>query len=235
MVGLGPGGAEFLTPRAEAALREAQVVIGYKTYLSFIKALLADKEVRSSGMRKEIDRARNAVKLAQEGAVVAVVSSGDPGVYGMAGIILELAAGTVPVEVIPGVTAATAAAAVLGAPLMHDFAVISLSDLLTSWETIARRLEMAAQADFIIVLYNPKSKGRVTQIARARDIIKAHRQPQTPVGIVRNARRPGEEKVVTTLEAMLGEDIDMFSTVVIGNSQTRIEHGYMVTPRGYSL
>lgn len=235
MVGLGPGGTEFLTPRAQAALAEAQVIIGYKTYINLIKELVADKEVHSSGMRKEIDRAREAVHLAQEGLTVAVVSSGDPGVYGMAGIILELSQGQVAVEVIPGVTAATAAAAVLGAPLMHDFAVISLSDLLTPWETIARRLKAAAQADFIIVLYNPKSRGRSTQIARARDIIKAYRQAQTPVGIVRNALRPGQEKVYTTLGDMLTEDIDMFATVVIGNSQTRLEHGYMVTPRGYPL
>ncbi len=232
---MGPGGSDFLTPRAQAALDEAQVIIGYKTYLGFIKDLLGDKQVIGSGMRKEIDRARQAVQLARQGQVVAVVSSGDPGVYGMAGIILELAADSVPVEVVPGVTAATSAAAVLGAPLMHDFAVISLSDLLTPWETIARRLQAAAQADFIIVLYNPKSKGRETQIARARDIILAHRHPQTPVGIVRNAKRGGEQKVLAILGNMLNEDIDMFSTVVIGNSQTRIEHGYMVTPRGYSI
>ncbi len=235
MVGLGPGGAESLTPSARAALQEAQVVIGYKTYLNLIGDLLLDKKVHSSGMRKEIERAKEAIRLAQAGAVVAVVSSGDPGIYGMAGIILELAAGNVEVEIIPGVTAATAAAAVLGAPLMHDFAVISLSDLLTPWETIANRLQAAAQADFVIVLYNPKSQGRPEQITWARDIIKGHRQPQTPVGIVRNALRPGEEKVFTTLKDMLAEDIDMSSTVIIGNSQTRMRDGRMVTPRGYNL
>jgi len=232
---LGPGGSEFLTFRAKAALDEAQVIIGYKTYLGFIKDLLPDKQVISSGMHKEIERARLAVQHAQQGQIVAVVSSGDPGVYGMAGIILELAPESVQVEVVPGVTAATSAAAVLGAPLMHDFAVISLSDLLTPWDTIARRLQAAAQADFIIVLYNPKSKGRDTQIARARDIILSHRLSDTPVGIVRNAKRSGENKVVTTLENMLDEDIDMLSTVIIGNSQTRIENGHMVTPRGYRL
>lgn len=232
---MGPGGAEFITPRAQAALEQADVVIGYKTYLGFIKDLLVGKRVLGSGMRKEIDRAREAVELAQQGQVAAVVSSGDPGVYGMAGIILELAPQSLQVEIIPGVTAATSAAAVLGAPLMHDFAVISLSDLLTPWDTIARRVEMAAQADFIIVLYNPKSHGRETQIVRARDIIIGHRHPDTPVGIVRNAKRSGEEKVLTTLEEMLGEEIDMFSTVVIGNSQTRVLNGFMVTPRGYSI
>lgn len=235
MVGLGPGGSEFLTFRAKAALEEAQVIIGYKTYLGFIEDLLTGKQVISSGMRKEIERAGLAVQYARQGQTVAVVSSGDPGVYGMAGLILELVPESVEVEVIPGVTAATSAAAVLGAPLMHDFAVISLSDILTPWETIAQRLHAAAQADFIIVLYNPKSKGRDTQIARARDIIRSHRQDDTPVGIVRNAKRRGEYRVLTTLGNMLDEDIDMLSTVIIGNSQTRIENGHMVTPRGYRL
>ncbi len=232
---MGPGGAEYITPRAQAALEEAEVVIGYKTYLGFIKENLADKQVIGSGMRKEIDRARQAVEIARQGQVVAVVSSGDPGIYGMAGIILELAPKDLQVEVIPGVTAATSAAAVLGAPLMHDFAVISLSDLLTPWDTIARRIEAAAHADFIIVLYNPRSRGRETQIIQARNLILTHRRPETPVGIVRNAKRSGEQKVITTLQGMLEEEIDMFSTVVIGNSQTRVLHNLMVTPRGYSI
>lgn len=235
VVGLGPGEARQLTPRAARAIEEAQVIVGYKTYLSFIKDLIKGKEIISSGMRKEIDRARIALDRAAGGQIVAVVSSGDPGVYGMAGIVLELAGDRIPVEVIPGVTAATSAAAVLGAPLMHDFAVISLSDLLTPWEAILRRLEAAAASDFVIVLYNPKSQGRHQQIAAARDIFLKHKSPDTPVGIVQNAGRREENKVVSTLGKMLDEEINMQSTVIIGNSQTLVIHGNMITPRGYSL
>ena len=235
VVGLGPGGLQYLTPRAREALLEADVVIGYKTYLTFIQDLLQGKKVVSSGMRKEIDRAREAIELALSGQSVAVVSSGDPGVYGMAGVVLELADDAVPIEVIPGVTAATSAAAVLGAPLMHDFAVISLSDLLTPWETIRRRIAMAGDGDFVVVLYNPRSIGRDTQIIEARDILLKYRDEQTPVGIVRNARRLDEQVVITTLAEMLEHNIDMLSTVIIGNSQTRVENGRMITPRGYQL
>lgn len=235
VVGLGPGEARQLTPRAARAIEEAQVVVGYKTYLAFIRELIKGKEIISSGMRKEVDRARIALMKAAAGQAVAVVSSGDPGVYGMAGIILELAGDRVAVEVIPGVTAATSAAAVLGAPLMHDFAVISLSDLLTPWETIAKRLEAAADSDFVVVIYNPQSQGRRKQIAAARDILLKYRSQDTPVGIVQNAGRPEEKKRITTLAAMLDEEINMQSTVIVGNSQTKIRHGHMITPRGYVL
>jgi precorrin-3B C17-methyltransferase len=235
VVGLGPGGRDYLTPRALAAIEEAEVVIGYKTYLEFIKDLLAAKEVISSGMRKEIDRARQAVEIALTGKVVAVVSSGDPGVYGMAGIVMEIAGDNVSVEIIPGVTAATSAAAVLGAPLMHDFAVISLSDLLTPWETIVKRLEAAGQGDFVIVLYNPRSKGREMQIEITRQILLKYKEANTPVGLVRNAKRQDENSIITNLGDMLKEDIDMHTTVIIGNSQTRVEHGRIITPRGYRL
>jgi precorrin-3B C17-methyltransferase len=235
VVGLGPGGRDYLTPRALAAIQEADVIIGYKTYLEFIKDLLEDKEVISSGMRKEIDRARQAVEIALTGKVVAVVSSGDPGVYGMAGIVMEIAGDRIPVEIIPGVTAATSAAAVLGAPLMHDFAVISLSDLLTPWETIVKRLEAAGQGDFVIVLYNPRSKGREMQIEIARQILLKYKEANTPVGLVRNAKRQDENSIITNLGDMLKEDIDMHTTVIIGNSQTRVEHGRILTPRGYRL
>lgn len=235
VVGLGPGEARQLTPRAAQAIEEAQVIVGYKTYLSFIKEMLKDKEIISSGMRKEIDRARIAISKASAGQNVAVVSSGDAGVYGMAGIILELALDQVPVEVVPGVTAATSAAAVLGAPLMHDFAVISLSDLLTPWDLIAKRLEAAAESDFVIVIYNPKSHGRREQINAAREILLKHKSPATPVGIVQNAGRPEEKKVISTLAGMLDEQINMQSTVIIGNSQTRVFNDTMVTPRGYAL
>jgi precorrin-3B C17-methyltransferase len=235
VVGLGPGDRNLLTPQALEAINRADVIVGYKTYLHLIEDLLENKEVVSSGMRKETDRARTAVELAKEGKVVSVVSSGDPGVYGMAGIVLEMAGDSVEVEVVPGVTAATAAAAALGAPLMHDFAVISLSDLLTPWVKIMSRLEAAGLGDFVVVLYNPKSKGRQTHIETAREILLWHKSPETPVGIVRCAKRGEEEVVITTLKDMLNEEIDMLTTVIVGNSQTKIENGKMITPRGYKV
>lgn len=244
MVGLGPGDRDALTPQALKAINAADVVVGYKTYLRLVEDLLENKNVVSTGMRKEIDRAQAAVDLARQGRVVAVVSSGDPGVYGMAGIVLEMAGGGVKegagieVEIVPGITAATAAAAALGAPLMHDFVVISLSDLLTPWVKIMSRLEAAGLGDFVVVLYNPKSKGRQTHIETAREILLWHKSPETPVGIVRCAKRGQEEVVVTTLQEMLNEEngeIDMLTTVIVGNSQTKIENGKMITPRGYPV
>mgnify|MGYP000864390297 FL=1 len=235
VVGLGPGDTDLLTPRALASIREADLIIGYKTYVDLIQDLISDKSVISSGMRKEIDRARLAVDEACAGKNVAVVSSGDPGVYGMAGIVLEVARNKVPVEIIPGVTAATSAASVLGAPLMHDFAVISLSDLLTPWDTISQRLRAAAAGDFIMVLYNPRSKGRPENINQAREILLPLLNPQTPVGIVRCAQRGEQSSVITTLQDMLDSEIDMLTTVIIGNTQTRVEEGKMITPRGYQL
>lgn len=227
-----------MTARAIKAIKEAEIVVGYKTYLELIEDLLIEKDVRSSGMRKEVERSYLAVDLALQGHRVAVVSSGDPGVYGMAGVVLEAlsnrkAQDRVDVDVIPGVTSATAAAAALGAPLMHDFAVISLSDLLTPWDLILRRVENAALGDFIITLYNPKSTKRVHQIEEVQQLLLKHRSPSTPVGIVRNARRKGEEKIISTLGDFLSQPIDMFTMVVIGNSQTFVEDGWMITPRGY--
>jgi adenosylcobyric acid synthase len=226
-----------MTFEAREALEAAQVVVGYKTYLDLISPLLAGKEVVSSGMLKEVERCNQALAIASQGKSVALVSSGDAGVYGMAGLALELAENLpAPPEIviIPGVSAVQAAAAVLGAPLMHDFAVISLSDLLTPWPVIVKRLQSAAAADFVVALYNPKSKGRTAQIAAARDIMLAGRPAGTPVGIVRNACREGETLVVTTLAEMLDFEIDMFSIVIIGNSATFVDQkGRMVTPRGY--
>lgn len=237
VVGIGPGDLDHMTFHATEAIERAQVVVGYKTYLGFIEPLLDGKEVVSSGMMKEVDRCREALDAAAAGKTVALVSSGDAGVYGMAGLAMELAATmTAPPEivVVPGVSAVQAAASVLGAPLMHDFAVISLSDLLTPWDVIERRLVAAAAADFVVALYNPRSKGRVTQIEEARSILLAARASTTPVGIVRNACREGETRVVTTLAAMLDHEIDMFSLVIIGNSATFVDReGRMVTPRGY--
>lgn len=235
VVGLGPGNRESFTPEALEAIKSAQVVVGYHTYLNLIPDLMEGKERVATPMRGEVDRARQAVELAVAGKIVAVVSSGDPGIYGMAGIIIEVAQGRVPIKVIPGVTAASAAAASLGAPLINDFAVVSLSDLLTPWETMLKRIEAAAAGDFVIALYNPRSHGRPDHIKTAREIILKHRSPDTPVGIVRQARRGQEEKVITTLEDMLNYEIDMLTSVIIGNSQTRVEGEYMLTPRGYRL
>ena len=235
MVGLGPGDKNLLAPAALEAIRLSDVIVGYKTYLELIEDLIEGKEIISSGMRKEIDRAQMAIDFAQQGKTVAVVSSGDPGVYGMAGIVLELAGDSVQVEVVPGITAATAAAAALGAPLMHDFAVISLSDLLTPWVKIMNRLEAAGLGDFVVVLYNPKSHGRQTHIETAREMLLWHKDPDTPVGIVRCAKRGTESVVITTLRDMLKEEIDMLTTVIVGNSQTRVENGKMITPRGYKV
>jgi len=237
VVGLGPGDILHLTPAAHAAIEQAEVVAGYTTYLELIPELLTSKELLQTGMRQEVERCRLALERVEEGSKVALVCSGDAGVYGMAGLVLELLDGRdLDIEMIPGVSAVQAAAARLGAPLMHDFAVISLSDLLTPWALIRRRLNAAGSADFVVALYNPKSRGRTTQIGEARDILLRHRAPQTPVGIVRNACREGEEVVVTTLDAMLGHEIDMFSLVIIGNSSTTVDvAGRMVTPRGYQV
>jgi precorrin-3B C17-methyltransferase len=215
------------------------VVVGYSTYIKLIQPVVkADAEVVSGTMGKEVERAKTAVAKAKEGKWVVMVSSGDPGVYGMAGIVLEVAAqekADLPVEIVPGVTAATAASAILGAPLVSDFAVISLSDLLTPWEKIERRLEAASSADFSIVLYNPQSQGRVEPLMKACEIMLKHIKPNTPVGIVRQAGREGENCKITTLKNLLNEEIDMVTTIVVGNSATKVVNSKMVTSRGYDL
>ncbi len=240
MVGTGPGSAEHLSPRALRALREAELVVGYKTYIQLIAPLVEGKKIISTGMTREVDRCREAIQRAREGQKVALVSSGDPGVYGMAGLALELLQrenllDRVEVEIIPGITSATAAAALLGAPLMHDFVVVSLSDLLTPWEVIEKRLVLAAQGDFVVVLYNPASHKRTSQIIRARELMLRYKKAYTPVGIVRNAYRKGEDVVITDLEHLLDYPIDMFSIVIIGNNQTQRMGNFLVTPRGYTL
>lgn len=211
-------------------------MVGYATYLALLPELLAGKEVHSSAMMQEVDRGRLCLDLARAGKRVALISGGDPGIYAMAGLIFELARerGERPViEVIPGIAALNACAARLGAPLMHDFAAISLSDLLTPWELIEKRLKAAAEADFVIVLYNPRSKRRSEQIKRAQEIIAASRGPETPVGIVTAATRENERVVLTSLEKMLEAEIGMQSSVIIGNSASFTWDGFMVTPRGY--
>lgn len=225
-----------MTGQARKALEEAEVITGYTRYLSLIRPLLQGKETVSTGMTGEVQRAQGAVDMARSGKKVAIVSSGDPGVYGMAGLVMELAAPhDMTVEVIPGITAASAAASLLGAPLMHDFAVISLSDLLTPWGVIEKRLEGAAAADFVVVLYNPASKKRRGHLEKARQIMLRYREKTTPVGLARNSYREGQEVQVTDLEKLPGSPVDMFTTVIIGNSQTFIQGNRLVTPRGYPL
>jgi adenosylcobyric acid synthase len=237
VVGTGPGTPAQLTFEARSAIESAEVVVGYGPYLEQMAPLLEGKELVSTGMTHEVERCREALRLAAAGRTVALLSGGDAGIYGMAGLVLELAEELVEppeIEVIAGVSAVQAAAARLGAPLMHDFAVISLSDLLTPWSTIERRLVAAASADFVVALYNPRSRGRQEQIVQAQRILLAARLATTPVGIVRNAGRPGEERLVTTLAEMLDAEIDMSTLVIIGNSATFVDRdGRMVTPRGY--
>lgn len=236
VVGLGPGGRDDMTPRALAALERCDVILGYRTYIDLVAAALPDKgkDLRPSAMRQEEDRCREALALALSGKTVGLVSSGDPGVYGMAGLMLEIAEGQTEVEIVPGITAASSAAAVLGAPLMHDFAVISLSDLLTPRELIERRLDAAARADFVVCLYNPSSHGRPHHFQWACDVLLRHRPPETPAGWVRNVGRTDQSHRVTTLGDIRDAELDMFCTAIIGSPATRIKDGRMVTPRGYS-
>jgi precorrin-3B C17-methyltransferase len=238
-VGIGPGALEHMTPKAKQEIQSAEVIIGYKTYVKLIQSIIKrDVEVISGGMGQEVERAKTAVMKALQNKRVAVISSGDPGVYGMAGLVLEVAArekATIPIEIVPGVTAATAAAATLGAPLVGDFAVLSLSDILTPWSLIEKRLRAVAGADFVIVLYNPQSQGRREPLAKAYDILLEYRSPNTPVGIVKQAGRKGEETVVTTLKEMLDYEVDMVTTIIVGNSATRVINQRMITPRGYDF
>lgn len=238
VVGLGPGDINYITPEARYAIDAADIIIGYKTYVDLIKPLVEGKEVISNGMRREVERCEAALRLAEAGRRVALVSSGDPGIYGMAGILLEVRdqqRSEIDVEIIPGVTAVSAAAAALGAPLMHDFAIISLSDCLTDWAKIQKRLHCAGEGDFVIALYNPKSSQRVTHIQEAQEILLNYKNPNTPVGIVRNAKRGKEEVVITSLGEMLSYPIDMLTIVIIGNSNTYTMNNRIVTPRGYAV
>lgn len=226
-----------MTFDAAAAMKDSDVIIGYKTYLDLIPEFLEGKEVVSSQMMKEVDRSREALKLAEEGKTVSLVSGGDPGIYAMAGLVLQLAQKTeckCKIEIIPGLAAVNACAARLGAPLMHDFAAVSLSDLLTPLELIYKRLDAVAGADFVVAIYNPRSKKRTEQIVKAQEIFLKYRSPDNVVGIVTNATRDNETIVLTTLDKMLEEEIGMQSTVIIGNSQTYRWGDLLVTPRGYS-
>ncbi len=241
LVGLGPGAVEHMTGRARAAIAEADTIIGYVTYVRLVADLIEGKEVIKKSMTEELDRAIEALDRARQGKKVALISSGDAGVYGMAGPTFEVLfqAGWTPesdieVEIVPGASALNTCAALVGAPLTHDFCAISLSDLLTPWPTIARRLDAVAYADFVVALYNPKSGRRTRQIQEAQRIFLRHRDPKTPVAIVKSAFRPKQRLEFTTLEKMAEADIGMLSTVLIGNSNTFIRDGLMVTPRGYA-
>lgn len=240
IIGFGPGALEQITGRALAAIAESEAVIGYNTYVELIKPLLKHQEIVGTGMTEEVSRAQEAVRRAEAGQTIAVISSGDAGVYGMAGLIYEVLMERgwnrndgVEVEVIPGISAIQSCSSLLGAPIMHDSCTISLSDHLTPWESIAARVEAAGAADFVIAFYNPRSGKRTRQIEEARSILLRYRDPATPVGIVKNAYRERQQVIVTTLQEMLEHEIGMLSTVVVGNTATTVYDGLMVTPRGY--
>lgn len=236
VVGLGPGDPQFLTAQAKTALENADVLCGYTVYIDLIRSFYPEKEVHATGMTKEIDRCRWALETAQSGKTVALVCSGDTGVYGMASPILELASNysSVEIEVIPGLTAALSGGAVLGAPLAHDFCVISLSDRLTPWEIIEKRLACAAMGDFCVTIYNPSSKGRPDYLQRAvRILLQNGKSEETVCGIVRNIGRERRQSEIITLRELENKQVDMFTTVYIGNKTTKNIEGKMVTPRGY--
>ena len=235
VVGIGPGAKYHMTVRAAKVLSECQVIVGYTVYIDLIKEEYPDKICLSTPMRQEVQRCRMALEEAGKEQNVAVVCSGDAGIYGMAGLVYELAAdySGVEIEVVPGITAASGGAAILGAPLMHDFAVISLSDLMTPWEKIEKRLRMAAMADFVICIYNPSSRKRVDYLKKACLCMMEYKKEDTVCGIVKNIGREGECMKILSLKELSETDVDMFTTVFVGNEETRIIGDKMVTPRGY--
>ncbi len=236
IVGIGPGAVEHLTRKAHEALLGSEYVIGNGTYLDQIADIIKDSKIIRSGMGGEVERAKKAIELAKD-HVVSIISGGDANVYGMAGLVFEVAekAGDIEIEVIPGVTAISAAASLLGAPLVNDFAVVSLSDLLTPIEIIEQRLNCAVEADFVIAIYNPKSRNRRENFGKAIEIIRKFRNDETPVGIVKNATREGETVIATTLGRIMeyNDVIDMSTIVLIGNSESRLWDNRIITPRGY--
>lgn len=235
VTGLGPGASDQMTVQAKKVLEKCPVIIGYTVYIDLIREEFPDKIFLSTPMRREVDRCRMAFEEAGKGQDVAMVCSGDAGIYGMAGLIFEIGKEypEVGVEIVPGITAASGGAAVLGAPLMHDFAVVSLSDLLTPWEKTEKRIRAAAEADFVICIYNPSSKKRVDYLKKACGMILEYRKPETVCGMVRNIGRDGESYEILSLERLQDAQTDMFTTVFIGNSDTMVINGRMVTPRGY--
>jgi len=243
VVGVGPGSQEHMTYRAKQDIEESEVIVGYETYVGLVEDLIAGKEVYRYPMTQEVDRANQAIGFAESGRVVSLVSSGDPGIYGMVGLIYEILAekgwdanSGIYVESVPGVSSLNSCAAFVGSPLMTDFAVVSMSDLLVPWDIIVKRVEAAALGDYVTVIYNPASKKRVHQLRDTREIFLKHRKPDTPVAIVKGAYRESQEVVVTTLDRMLDfqDMLGMITTVIVGNSSTYNYKGMMINPRGYS-
>lgn len=234
VIGIGPGGLENMTFKAVDRIKKSQVIVGYTPYIDYLGNLVEGKEIHSTGMTGEIERCKLAIKKTKEGYDTSIISTGDAGLYGMAGPILELAEG-VDVEIIPGVTAAFSAASELGSPIMHDYAAISLSDLMTPWEVIVDRLDKAAAGDFVITIYNPRSKGRKDHLEKAVNIILRHREPETPVGIVKNSGRADTKIQITSLDSIDYTKVDMLSVLIIGNSNTYKKDNKMITPRGYKI
>ncbi|MDQ3774263.1 MAG: precorrin-3B C(17)-methyltransferase [Pseudomonadota bacterium] len=241
VVGIGPGAQDHATPAALAAIADAELVVGYTTYIRLVGPLIKGKDVIRTGMTEEIGRARAAVERARDGGRVALISSGDAGVYGMAGLVFEVLRdmgwrrGDSPdLHIVPGMTAMNSCASLVGAPLVHDFCTISLSDLLTPWPVIARRIEAAASADFVVGLYNPASGRRTQQIVEAQAILRRHRDGTTPVALVKSAYRKRQHVVLSDLDNFLDYEIGMLTTVLVGSSNTFMFEGYMVTPRGYT-
>lgn len=242
IVGLGPGHHDHMTFRAKQAIQESDTIVGYETYVNLVSDMIDGKEVHRYAMTQEVERAHQCIDLAKSGRIVSLVSSGDPGIYGMAGLIYETLAATqwdpkngLAVEIIPGVSALNSCASIIGSPLMTDFAVLSMSDLLVPWEIITKRVETAAQGDFVMVIYNPASKKRIHQLQDTRRIILKYRKPSTPVAIIKGAFRDSESVILTDLENMenFADKLGMISTVIIGNSSTYTYKDLMINPRGY--
>ncbi len=234
VLGIGPGGLEHMTFKAFQSIKKSQVIVGYTPYIDYLGDLAHGKELISTGMRGEVERCKAAIDMVRKGKNTSIISTGDAGLYGMAGPILELAS-DIEVEIVPGVTAAFSAAAELGSPIMHDYASISLSDLLTPWEVIVKRIHMASEGDFVISIYNPKSKGRRDHLEKAIEIISKYREGSTPVGIVKNSGRPDTSVTITSLDSIDYESVDMRCVLIIGNSNTFIRDKQMITPRGYDI
>ena len=242
VVGVGPGNHEHMTQRAKAVIEESEIIVGYETYVSLVEDMISGKQVYRYAMTQEVERANQAIEFAESGRVVALVSSGDPGIYGMIGLIYEILSEKgwdkrtgIYVECVPGVSSLNSCAALVGSPLMTDFAVVSMSDLLVPWEIIVKRVEAAAIGDYVTVIYNPASKKRIHQLKDTREIFLKYRKPETPVAIVKGAYRESQTIAITTLEEMLEHSdlLGMITTVIVGNSSTFDYNGMMINPRGY--
>ncbi len=234
VVGIGPGSKENMTFKAVDAIKEAETIVAYTKYLDYVEDFIAGKEIIKTGMTGEKERCQLAIDEYNKGKTVAIISTGDSGLYGMAGLVYEIDS-SINIEVVPGVSAAFSSASVVGAPLMHDTALISLSDLLTDWDLILKRVRNCADADMVIALYNPKSKKRVDNLKEALDIIREYRSASTPIAMVKNALREGMDYKISTLDDVDYDFCEMNTTVIIGNNQSYIKNGKFITPRGYKL